>query len=112
MLLVPYWDVAWLAKTRHPIFADYQAAHHMTYLRSLAPALKKMHAEVYGFAVDGDNADETPLAVWPERSAAAWHDLAAAYGLDYLLAPSEMTIQLEPVLPGQPYSLYKLRPSP
>jgi len=104
MLVPPYWDVAWLARTGHPIFADYQAAHHMTYLPQLAPALKKMHAEVYGFPVDGDAG--TPLAPWPGRSPEEWRALAEAYGFAYVLAPSEMTLTIPPVLQGQPYNLY------
>lgn len=109
MLVPPYWDVAWLAKTRHPIFADYQAAHHMTYLRDLAPSLKKMHADVYGFPVDADMTAE-PLALWPTRTAQEWRALAQAYGFDYVLAPSEMRLQLEPVLKSQPYNLYHVVP--
>ena len=108
MLVPPYWDVAWLAKTRHPIFADYQTAHHMTYMPSLAPSLKKMHAEVYGFPVDGDAGP--PLAPWPTRSVTAWHALAKAYGFDYILAPAEMTLKLSPVLKGHPYTLYRATP--
>lgn len=108
MLVPPYWDVAWLARTRHPIFADYQAAHHMTYIPALAPALKKMHAEVYGFTVDGPSG--TPLAPWPDRSPGAWERLGEAYGFRYILAPSEMTLHLPPVLEGQPYNLYRVVP--
>jgi hypothetical protein len=108
MLVPPYWDAAWLARTRHPIFADYQAAHHMTYMPQLAPALKKMHGEVYGFPVDGDEGD--PLSEWPTRSREEWQALAEAYEIDYVLAPTEMTLQMEPVLEGHPYDLYDVRP--
>lgn len=108
MLVPPYWDVGWLAKTRHPIFADYQTAHHMTYLPALAPPLKKMHAEVYGFTVDGDAGK--PLAEWPGRTAAAWRGLGEAYGFRYVLAPAEMRLQIPPVLEGQPYTLYRVAP--
>lgn len=108
MLVPPYWDVAWLARTRHPIFADYQAAHHMTYMRTLAPALKKMHAEVYGFPVDGDAG--TPLASWPGRTPAEWQALGEAYGFAYILAPAEMSLQLAPVLKEHPYALYRVVP--
>lgn len=108
MLVPPYWDVAWLARTRHPIFADYQAAHHMTYMPQLAPALKKMHAEVYGFPVDGE--DDSPLSDWPTRTAEAWRALAETYEFDYILAPAEMTLQIDPVLEGHPYNLYPARP--
>ncbi len=108
MLVLPYWDVAWLAKTRHPVFADYQTAHHMTYMRSLAPSLKKMHADIYGFSVDGDAG--TPLAPWPKRSAAEWRTLAEAYEFDYVLAPSEMALALTPVLKSHPYTLYRAVP--
>ena len=109
MLVPPYWDVAWLAKTRHPIFADYQAAHHMTYMRDLAPALKQMHADVYGFPVDADMTG-APLVDWPTRTVEEWHTLAEAYGFAYVLAPSEMKLQLEPVLESQPYNLYRVVP--
>ncbi len=109
MLVPPYWDVAWLAKTRHPIFADYQAAHHMTYMRSLAPALKKMHEDVYGFPVDRD-LNGPPLAAWPTRSQATWNALATAYGFRYVLAPAEMELDLPRVLTSQPYNLYRALP--
>jgi hypothetical protein len=108
MLATPYWDVEWLGKTRHPIFADYQTAHLMTYMPALAPALKKMHAEVFGFTLDGETGP--PLAPWPARTPEEWRHLASAYGFDYVLAPAEMTLTLERVLEGEPYDLYRVWP--
>src|SRR5690606_32305492 len=54
MLLLPYWDIGWLGKTRHATFADYQTAHLMTYMPKLGPSLKKMHDEVFGLTLDTD----------------------------------------------------------
>ena len=108
MIVTPYWDVNWLAKTRRPIFADYQTAHLMSYVPALAPSLKKMHADVFGFIVDGETGP--PLAEWPERSAEEWRRLAEVYGFRYVLAPAEMALKLERVLAGQPYDLYRVGP--
>ena len=108
MLVTPYWDVNWLGKIRHPVFADYQSAHLMSYVPALAPALKKMHAEVFGFVVDGDTGP--PLAEWPGRNVEEWRRLAEAYGFRYVLAPTEIVLTLERVLEGQPYDLYRVEP--
>lgn len=108
MIVTPYWDVNWLGKIRHPILADYQTAHLMSYVPALAPSLKKMHEEVFGFIVDG--APRDPLATWPGRSAEEWRRLGEAYGFRYVLAPTEMELGLECVLEGQPYDLYRVEP--
>jgi hypothetical protein len=106
MIVTPYWDVNWLGKIRHPVLADYQTAHLMSYVPALAPTLKKMHSEVFGFVVDGETGP--PLAEWPGRSAEAWRALGEAYGFRYVLAPTEMELTLERVLEGQPYDLYRV----
>ncbi|MBL7648918.1 MAG: hypothetical protein JNK74_22305 [Candidatus Hydrogenedentes bacterium] len=108
MLVTPYWDVNWLGKIRHPILADYQTAHLMSYVPALAPALKKMHTEVFGFVVDGETGP--PLAGWPGRSVEEWRRLGEAYGFEYVLAPTEMELTLERVLEGRPYDLYRVEP--
>lgn len=108
MVVTPYWDVNWLAKIHRPILADYQTAHLMSYVPALAPSLKKMHEDVFGFVVDGDSGE--PLASWPVRSAAEWRRLGDAYGFRYVLAPAEMDLHLERVLEGQPYDLYRVGP--
>lgn len=108
MLVTPYWDVNWLAKIHRPIFADYQTAHLMSYVPALAPSLKKMHQEVFGFVVDGESGE--PLATWPDRSAAEWRRLGEAYGFRYVLAPTEMDLKLDCVFEGQPYDLYRVSP--
>ncbi len=108
MIVTPYWDVNWLGKIRHPMLADYQTAHLMSYVPALAPALKKMHAEVFGFVVDGETGP--PLAEWPGRSVEEWRRLGEAYGFRYVLAPTEMKLTLERVLEGQPYDLYRVGP--
>jgi hypothetical protein len=108
MLVTPYWDVNWLGKIRRPILADYQTAHLMSYVPALAPSLKKMHAEVFGFVVDGETGP--PLAEWPGRSVEEWRRLGDAYGFRYVLAPTEMKLTLERVLEGRPYHLYRVGP--
>ncbi len=108
MIVTPYWDVNWLGKIRHPVLADYQTAHLMSYVPTLAPTLKKMHSEVFGFVVDGETGP--PLAEWPGRSAEVWRALARDYGFRYVLAPTEMELMLERVLEGQPYDLYRVGP--
>lgn len=108
MLVMPCWDVNWLAKLRRPTLADYQTAHLMSYMPALAPALKKMHEEVFGYVVDGETGP--PLAQWPGRSPEAWRRLAKDYGFRYVLAPTEMDLKLERVLEGHPYDLYRVEP--
>ncbi len=108
MIVTPYWDVNWLGKIRHPVLADYQTAHLMSYVPALAPTLKTMHAEVFGFVVDGETGP--PLAEWPGRSVEEWRRLGEAYGFRYVLAPTEMELTLERVLEGQPYDLYRVGP--
>ncbi len=108
MIVTPYWDVNWLGKIRHPMLADYQTAHLMSYVPALAPALKKMHAEVFGLVVDGEAGP--PLAEWSGRSVEEWRRLGEAYGFRYVLAPTEMELTLECVLEGRPYDLYRVGP--
>lgn len=108
MIVTPYWDEKWLGKIRHPVLADYQTAHLMSYVPSLAPGLKKLHEEVFGFVIDGPTGP--PLSPWPGRDGETWRALGRAYGFRYVLAPSEITLQLEQVLEGQPYDLYRVFP--
>ena len=70
--------------------------------------LKKMHEDVFGFTLDGDTGP--PLAPWPGRTPEEWRRLANSYGFDYILAPTEMALQLERVLEGEPYNLYQIAP--
>ncbi len=108
MVLTPYWDIEWLCRTGHPVMADYQTAHHMTYLPYLAPALKTMHEELYGFDVEypGDGHD----LAWPRFSLEDWTRLSAKYGFRYVVAPHAYTLALPPVLSSGGSTLYRVPP--
>ncbi|MBI2423408.1 MAG: hypothetical protein HYV27_11315 [Candidatus Hydrogenedentes bacterium] len=107
MLLVPWWDIGWLGCTRHPVFADYQTAHLMSYLPRLAPAIKAMHAEVYGWVVDRPETGP-PLESWPTRTPLEWQRLGEKWGFGFVLSPVEIPLQLPKLLETPPYALYEV----
>jgi len=88
MLVAPYWGIELLSRTGHPIMSDYQTAHHMTYMPSLAPGIKKMHEEVFGDPVDALDEETGQLDQWVEWDVAHWRDLGARYGFKYVMAPA------------------------
>ncbi|MBI1319712.1 MAG: hypothetical protein GC168_12305 [Candidatus Hydrogenedens sp.] len=88
MLVAPYWGIEWMSRTGHPIMADYQTAHHMTYMPSLAPGLKKLHEEVFGDPIDAPDEETGQLDQWIEWDVAHWQDLGRRYGFKYVVAPA------------------------
>lgn len=108
MIVTPWWDIQWLGRTRHPILADYQTAHLMTYMPGLAPAIRKLHHEVFGHVLDG--ASGPPLADWPARPPDEWARLGRAYGFTWVLSPSALPLQLDLEIEGEPYNLYRVTP--
>lgn len=107
MIVTPYWEIEWLARTEHPVLADYQTAHLMTYLPSLAPAIKRLHADVFGIAVDG--AAAWNLEAWKDRDTATWRRLGEAYGFAYVVSPQEIPLTLAPLLSTDTHRLYGVR---
>ncbi len=108
LLVTPYWDVEWLSHTRHPIMADYQTTQLMTYLPNLAPAIKKLHHDIYGIEVDA--AQPWTLEAWPKRSREEWRRLGRDYHFGYVVSPKEYPLALEPVLQGSQHTLYRIPP--
>lgn len=108
MIVTPWWDIQWLGRTRHPILADYQTAHLMTYMPGLAPAIRKLHLDVFGHVLDGVSGP--PLADWPTRTPEEWARLGRDYGFMWVLSPSELPLQLDLAFEGEPYNLYRVTP--
>ncbi len=108
-LLTPYWDAEWLCRTGHPVMADYQTAQRMTYMPALAPVIKKLHLDLYGYRVD--EPDEGGLAAWPLRTSAEWQRLGEEYGFSYVVSPNELPLRLNPILHGAQHTFYAI-PSP
>ena len=106
LILTPYWDIEWVAHTGHPILADYQTAHLMTYLPTLAPAIKKLHHDLYGFDVDA--ATPWSLEAWRSRSLASWQQLGEEYQFRYVVSPNEYPLLLTPVLRGEQHTFYEI----
>ena len=88
MLVPPPWSINWLSYTGNPIMADYQTAHLMTYIPSLAPAIKQLHLEVYGDPVDESDEDTGQLDQWTEWDEAHWKELGQRYDFKYIIAPA------------------------
>lgn len=109
MLLTPYWDAEWLCRTGHPVMADYQTAQRMTYMPALAPVIKKLHLDLYGYCVDVP--DEGKLDVWPLRTREEWQRLGEEYGFSYVVSPNELPLRLDPILHGAQHTFYAI-PSP
>lgn len=106
LLVTPYWDIEWLAHTRHPIMADYQTPYLMTYLPNLAPSIKKLHHDIYGIEVDA--AQPWTLEAWPKRSREEWQRIGQEYHFSYVVSPREYPLALEPVLQGGQHTLYRI----
>lgn len=106
MLLAPYWQIYLQAKTGHPVFADYQTAHWMTYIPALAPGLKKMHLDLFGKAIDGPF--ENNLNEWVTRTPEQWTELGREYGFRYVIAPDHYPLLLPEVLREGGRVLYRI----
>lgn len=90
--------------------ADYQTAHHMTYLPCLAPSLKTMHKKLYGFDVNDPNYRHD--LAWPRFTREDWKRLSAKYGFHYVIAPDARPPDLPPVLTSGGSTLYRVPPVP
>lgn len=106
MLVTPVWTIEWLARTRHPVMADYQTAIFMAYLPELAPSLRKLHLDIFGLAIDEPH--DFTLPEWPRRSLAEWQRLAREYGFHYVVSPNVYPLHLERVLRSRDWSLYRV----
>lgn len=108
LLVTPYWDIEWLSHTRHPIMADYQTAHLMTYLPDLAPSIQKLYRGVYGIEVDAPQ--PWNLDAWPKRSPEEWRRLGQEYHFSYVVSPREYPLTLEPVVTKDQHTMYRISP--
>lgn len=106
MLLAPFWQIYLQAKTNHPVFADYQTAHWMTYLPALGPALKKMHLDLFGKRIDAPY--EQDLNEWVARPAEAWRTLAQEYRFRYVIAPEAYPLLIEEVFRRDGMVFYRI----
>jgi len=88
MLVPPPWSINWLSYTGNPVMADYQTAHTMTYVPSLAPSIKQLHLEVYGDPVDEPDEETGQLDQWTEWDEAHWKALGKKYDFKYVIAPA------------------------
>lgn len=111
MLLVPYQQESLQARLGHPVMTDMATLTWIPYRPSLGPSLCKMYMDLYGIAiVTGDEDAPRPrwFEVWLARKRTDWHNLAAEYGFQYVLAPSFMTLDLPKVVEGATGSLYAI----
>jgi len=106
LIITPNWEVEWSAKMEIPIFADYQTPHLVTYIPRLGPTLRKMHAEVFGFDMDGSSALE--LVDMESLTPEQWQVLGDAYEFSYLIHPAEYPMNLEAVYSKDGMNLYKI----
>jgi hypothetical protein len=106
LIITPNWEVEWSARLGVPIFADYQTPHLVTYIPRLGPALRKMHAEVFGFDMDGTAGLE--LADMEALTPAQWQALGDRYQFSYLIHPAEHPIKLEVVYTADGMNLYAI----
>jgi hypothetical protein len=106
MLLAPYWQIFLQARTGHPIMADYQTAHYMTYIPQLASSLKKMHLDLFGKAIDQPYGQD--LAEWKSRTQAQWQSLGKEYELRYVLCPEELPLNLPVLLRADRMVFYEI----
>lgn len=106
MLLAPYWQIFLQARTGHPVMADYQTPHYMTYIPALAPSLKKLHLDVFGKAIDQPY--EQDLDEWAIRTQAQWQALGRQYDVWYVLCPEEVPLNLPWMLRGNRMVFYRI----
>ena len=108
MMVTPYWNIEWLARTRHPVLADYQCAHLMSYVPALAPILKKLHLEVFDWPLDKPHTNN--LDCWKTRTAAQWGRLGETYSFRYVAAPNRYPLQLPIVFSEGGWTFYAVSP--
>lgn len=108
MLLTPYWNIEWLGRTGHPVMADYQTAHLMSYMPRLAPALKKMFRDLYGIEVD--QPERPLLEPWVARTPEEWKTLGEEYGFRYVISPDNRPLHLPVLYAEDGQTLYALPP--
>lgn len=106
LLLTPFWEIEWPHRTRHPVVADYSTQSLLTYMPALAPAISKMHEDLFGF--DLRSRPIYDLACWEERSPEAWQALAARYGFRYVVCPTAYSLNLPVLLQREEKVLYAL----
>ncbi|MCL4691599.1 MAG: hypothetical protein KJ060_03710 [Candidatus Hydrogenedentes bacterium] len=106
MIVPPYWDVEWNARTGAPVFLDYQTPRLITYMPSLGPSLRKMIRDTYGFSIDGTS--NAGLAHWSMLSREEWKAMAEAYGIRYFVQAANEPCNFTPVYSEDGLSLYEV----
>lgn len=106
ILLAPFWQIYLQARTGHPVFADYQTAHWMTYIPALAPSLKKMHLDLFGKRIDEPY--ELDLNEWVARSPEQWADVGRAYSFRYVVSPVKYPLRLPELFREGDMALYEI----
>ncbi|GMV91771.1 MAG: hypothetical protein AMXMBFR82_15490 [Candidatus Hydrogenedentota bacterium] len=106
MIVPPYWDVEWNARTGAPVFLDYQTPRLITYMPSLGTSLRKMVRDTYGFNIDGS--PEQGLRHWSTLSREEWKTMANAYGIRYFVQASNEPCNFAPVYSEDGLSLYEV----
>ena len=97
------------AQTGHPVFADMATEFHASYRPSLGPSVQAMYDDVYGIWFE-ERLFPPPgwQAAWTARTPEQWAGIRDRWNIEYLIAPSTVEIQLEPLLTGDLDTLYAL----
>lgn len=106
MIVPPFWDVEWNARTGAPVFLDYQTPRLITYMPSLGPSLREMVRDAYGFSIDGTSNEG--LTHWSMMSREKWKAMADAYGIRYFVHVTDAPCNFTPVYSEDGLSLYEV----
>lgn len=111
-LVVPPYQVLMQAQMNQPVMADLAMTYFIGYMPSLGPAVQKMYTDIYGIdftqPLAAPESDAHWTRVWEARSKEEWRALADAYGFEFIVAPSEVSLSLQPILAGERDTAYRV----
>ncbi len=98
------------AKTGHPILAENSTPSLISYAPNIAPSIEKIYNDIYGISFMLKTVPITNdwQQVWTARTRTQWQALANEYNFHHIVAPSDIPLDLTPILTDRANTLYSI----
>ena len=118
MILAPHQQQSLQTRLGQPVMTDMGGFNWIPYKPSVGPSHYKMYLDLFGInfapgpgepAYPGPHWSAFPERyVWGPRPRAEWQRLGEEYGIDYVISPSAVPLDLPLVLEGGGFAFYRI----